>query len=397
VNEILSPKDEYTEGDIVVDTHYADLVLELLEDEVLRPDVTVTATASDDNLDLSLITLDGARDHADRTGRLTEGAEIQAVLATLREILAAKYAGWEPEMDGNPWMTGVVGFGHTRPMAKGVLMGVDPPPWASGLTGTDGAGVRIAVLDTGLAKHPVLDGHARPAADYWSPTATPVPAWQGHGTFVSGLIAQAAPGCDIVVHQVLHGQGRATTWQTAVALGKLAEGQDPYDIVNLSLGCRIGGTNGPLALRRAVALHEGRSLLVAAAGNHGQSGRPLLPVWPAALPGVVAVGSTRRGDGPAMAHLSPITPLAPWLDCCAVGEEVVSTFVGGPVLTESGTIDDAGFASWSGTSFAAARVSGLVAAAMAHREPAAEALERLLDDPRSGIDRFDRRTARHAG
>lgn len=395
MTDILIPSDDYTIGDLVVDKPHVDLVLEQL-DRVLKPTVTVERTAEDADLDLCLITLAGVPEFAASKGQVEEGAAITAVLDELRRAFADEYGGWQPEMEGNARVTGVVGFGHTKPMQGGELTSVGPPPWSTGLTGSDGAGVRVAVLDTGLYAHEVLDGHATAApGSLLALEPGPLPAWKGHATFVAGVIAQAAPGCAIVVHEVLDDDGRATIWETAVALAKLAKDPAPYDIINLSLGCRVGAATGPLALRRAVSLHQGRSLLVAAAGNHGESAAPILPVWPAALPGVTAVGSTRPGPGPAMEHLSPITPLVPWVDCCAVGERVTSTYLDGKVGTLGTTTEFAKYASWSGTSFAAAAVSGAVAAAMRPGERAAAALERLLREP-SGIEPFDRRTARHA-
>jgi subtilisin family serine protease len=66
--------------------------------------------------------------------------------------------------------------------------------------------------------------------------------------------------------------------------------------------------------------------------------------------------------------VSPFTPKdVPWIDVLVPGEDVVSTFLQGDVHVRDGdgtsiTRSFGGFASWSGTSFAAASVSGAVAA-----------------------------------
>jgi hypothetical protein len=94
-------------------------------------------------------------------------------------------------------------------------------------------------------------------------------------------------------------------------------------------------------------------------------------MWPAALPGVVAVGAMDR-DGIRL----PFSPDAPWVSCQAVGFEVRGAYPGG-------------WAKWTGTSFAAARVTGMVAArTVPGRVSPAEAFELVLDDPDSGVERY---------
>src|SRR5262249_31683491 len=74
------------------------------------------------------------------------------------------------------------------------------PPW--GLRGlrpdlawplTRGAGVRVAVIDSGVSdNHASLRGKVLPGIDYVSPGAGPGPGWcdeNGHGTLIAGIIA----------------------------------------------------------------------------------------------------------------------------------------------------------------------------------------------------------------
>jgi subtilisin family serine protease len=93
-------------------------------------------------------------------------------------------------------------------------------------------------------------------------------------------------------------------------------------------------------------------VLVAAAGNHRNSADPQLPgnttAYPAGLPEVTAVGGLGPNREPA--EFSPRPQTAPWLD------------VARPAVGVRSTYRENGYARWSGTSFAAARFAGELAA-----------------------------------
>ncbi|SNS67140.1 Subtilase family protein [Asanoa hainanensis] len=386
----LEPSDDYTAGDLVVDHPHRELVKKRIRDLGLD----VTEVADSEALGLSRLHLEGVPAFGASKGLPADDvAAIELVIDELRQAFAADFGGWVPEMAPDPTMTGIVGYPHTKPMAFTTDLMPAPASQAPIADSTVGAGVRVAVLDTGLVDHPALKGHATEAPGGADAANDPVEAWAGHATFVAGLIAQRAPGCEIVVHKVLNAHGRATNWETAVALAKLADDPEGYAVVNLSLGCRLGGPNGPLALRRAVARHGRHTLLVAAAGNHGGSDKPTVPAWPAAFPGVIAVGATNlAGD------LAQITPELPWVDCVAHGSGVTSTYLTDVTLTiDDKVLDFTGYATWSGTSFAAANVSGAVAAALRPGERPADTLARLLGDPASDVRPFPLSAAGHAG
>ncbi|MEV4534132.1 S8/S53 family peptidase [Asanoa sp. NPDC049518] len=389
MTDFLPPSDDYSAGDLVVDHQHRELVKNRIRD--IRPLLDVTEVAHSEALGLSRLHLEGVGAFGASKGLAEhDAAAIELVIDELRRGFAAEFGGWVPEMAPDPTVTGIVGYPHTKPMF--FTTDLTPAPAVPIADSTLGAGVRVAVLDTGLVDHPALKGHVTESPGGASDGQDPVEAWAGHATFVSGLIAQRAPGCEIVVHRVLGANGRATNWDTAIALAELADDPHGYTVVNLSLGCRLGGPDGPLALRRAVTRHGRRTLLVAAAGNHGASAKPTTPVWPAAFPGVIAVGATTFDQ-----DLAEITPRLPWVDCVAHGSGVTSTYLTDVSLTIDGTtMDFTGYATWSGTSFAAANVSGAVAAALRSGERPAETLERLLSDPDSGVTRFALPAAGHA-
>ena len=215
-----------------------------------------------------------------------------------------------------------------------------------------GAGIRVGVVDTKLTEHPWFAGAVVAAAgDIWStgPDRPHTPA-SHHAAFVSGLILKEAPGAQVYLNGALDVNAHADSWRIATTMAELND--DGIDVLNLSLGCATEDGKPPLVLEAALNALGPETLVVAAAGNHGDlgGGQGIAACWPAACDGVIAVGALDTKNE--KASFSPDTP---WIDALAPGVNVLSTFTDrrGPA-----------FATWSGTSFAAATVSGAIAAAM---------------------------------
>jgi subtilisin family serine protease len=265
-----------------------------------------------------------------------------------------------------------------------------------------GEGMGVGILDTGIvgacgdvAAHANLagrffvckgsDDEDRPAV----PNGTYLARQGGHGTFVAGLVRKIAPAARIGVRRVLSPSGEGDVEQLLDGIvdlrTKAAEEDVRLDVLNLSLGGYCRRDRPPATLAEALRpLMAGGTVVVAAAGNNA-SWRPF---YPAALPDVVGVGAL-DGRGPAS-----FTNYGPWVDACAPGVNVVSTFFDEshadvarvqiephPWSTTPIPARFPGFARWSGTSFAAPAVAGaIVAAAWAWGVPAAEAARRLVED-----------------
>ncbi|MCK2217708.1 S8/S53 family peptidase [Actinomadura sp. ATCC 31491] len=219
--------------------------------------------------------------------------------------------------------------------------------------------VTVAVLDTGVAEHPWWSGaewYARVAPE----DADAAEGQQaGHGTFIAGLLARLAPGATLRVRRVLDGDGVGDEAGVIRALHRMRE--RPPDVLNLSFGGHTFDDRPPRLLHDAIAAMTD-TVTVACAGNTASD----RPFWPAALPGVVGVAALDAGQR----RRAVYSGYGTWVDACARGDWLESSY---PDTGEFG-----GYAAWSGTSFAAALVSGTIAGEAAGR-PAKDVLKELLD------------------
>jgi hypothetical protein len=151
-----------------------------------------------------------------------------------------------------------------------------------------GAGVRIAVLDTGVASHPSFSSHAI-SWTHLVDLPTDVSAQNGHGTAVASLIIGSnaltpgvAPGAEIVSIRIANDLGQSDSF--LLAKGIIAAADAGVDLINISMG-----SFGDSALvRNAIEYARAAgSLIVAAAGNNGIE----RVTYPAANAGVIAVGA----------------------------------------------------------------------------------------------------------
>lgn len=250
--------------------------------------------------------------------------------------------------------------------------------------GTGARRVVVGVLDTGIDKHPWFHNRdwykactAGEHEDLSGDKDWELDSEAGHGTFVAGLIMQRAPHAYLRVERVLSPDGIADDYRVLHGLHRIAAraaaDADRLDILNLSLGCFTFDDKPSPVVAEAVAALARTTVIVAAAGNDGTD----RPFWPAALKDVVAVAALAKEDGPEGPERASFSNYGWWVDASAPGEDVKSTF-----LTHG--VEDGeqfhGYASWSGTSFAAPYVAGSIAALMSAKDMSArDALGELLD------------------
>lgn len=228
-----------------------------------------------------------------------------------------------------------------------------------------GSGVVVAVVDSGAdTTHPDLADNLVAGVDVvGAGVRTTVSDGNGHGTHVSGTVAAvthngvgvagAAPLAKVMPVKVLNSSGSGYT--DDVAEGVVYAVDHGAQVINLSLG----STSYNTVLAQAVSYARAQGVVVvAAAGNSRGSGSPVM--YPAALPGVIAVAATDASDNDAS-----FSNVGSYVDIAAPGVSIRSTVPGG------------GYASWSGTSMASPHVAA-VAALLRAAVPRADDVEDLL-------------------
>ncbi|MEU0567355.1 S8/S53 family peptidase [Nonomuraea sp. NPDC005983] len=375
----------YRLDEIVVDAQHDQLVLDRLK--------SVTAGHDTDPVlgltRLQLVDLGQFPLRADLQTRLTgEPSVLDRVLFQLREEFREEHHGWTPTMakvrmyaEGTPYTGG--GAGDPERLAPGER--VEIPARAS----TRGRRVRVGILDCALYRHPQLDKRYLTDSAAFEQPADPPPATLGHAVYLSGIVLQRAPGVELVVRQALDGSNQVDSWTLARTM---AEFSHDVDILLTSLGGATWDDQPPFVLERAEARLG--CLHVASAGNWGnltQAASYPSPtrestIFPAALPGVIAVGALDEAGERAAYSQS-----GPWVDLMAPGRHDGLFLEHARLLRrdETGVLrpgDPVGFdgvTRWEGTSAAAAYVAGGIAAVALERgvtiQEAAEAL--LSGDP----------------
>ena len=189
----------------------------------------------------------------------------------------------------------------------------------------------------------------------------------GHGTFIAGIVRQICPDAEIETRGVLSSFGDGDVEMLLMRLATVPKISGPFDLVVLSLGGYMSEADAQL-FGDELSVVLGDALAIAAAGNQATS----RPYYPAALPGVVAVGGLGE-DGRAW-----FSNFGGWVDACAPAIDVISTF-----FAEADEPDGPqfrGWARWSGTSFAAPKVAAALAQEMVLTgSTAADAWRRLSD------------------
>jgi len=211
---------------------------------------------------------------------------------------------------------------------------------------TNGSGVVVAVVDTGVAAgHPDLAGQVLPGYQKWTDSASGIsydttmdPSFDnnGHGTHVAGIIAAlanngvgvagAAPGVKILPVKVLNANGAG--WDADVAFGINWAVAHGANVINLSLG---GASS--TAIRDAIDNAVANNVIVfAAAGNSGSGGAAS---YPGADASAVGVASVAWASG-ALAR-SSFSTTGSYVDLAAPGSGILSTYPLSGYATMSGT------------------------------------------------------------
>lgn len=267
--------------------------------------------------------------------------------------------------------------------AKGLAT---PEAWKT----TQGAGVTVAVIDSGIVKHPDLDANVLPGYDFITEPSiardgngrdsnpTDQGNWEEagvcdadaeasesnwHGTHVAGSIAAimnnkrgivgVAPNSKILPVRALGMCGGydsdiadAMVWAAGGTVEGVPANSNPAKIINLSLG---GEGTCPATYSKAIAeVNKRGAILVVAAGNDGQD---TSKVAPANCGGSIVVGATDQ-EG----KRSDFSNYGKLVDVSAPGSSIMSTVDLGTTVSKG-----AGYTEYDGTSMAAPQVAGVIA------------------------------------
>lgn len=259
--------------------------------------------------------------------------------------------------------------------------------------GATGAGVTVALLDTGISASPDLDGRVLPVTDLTGATSSCVNLsgeptcadGYGHGTFLAGIIAGSgvssdgafagvARDADLVSIKVAGSDGSADVSTVLAGIQWAVSFKDRYDIrvLNLSLGTDSTQSWEVDPLNYAVerAWDAGIAVVVAAS-NRGPAAGTISK--PGDDPWVITVGATddrgtvRLGDDrlPDFSSRGPAAEGVAKPDVVAPGAHLVSLRAVGSVIDEEfPNYIDGTYRQGSGTSMATAVVSGVAAAVL---------------------------------
>ena len=234
-----------------------------------------------------------------------------------------------------------------RPSPAAVRLTAEP--WAQRILGfssvwdlTQGAGVTVAVVDSGVDFSPQLAGRVTAIHLAGSSDQDCV----GHGTSVAAIVAGArepgtpfagvAPRARILSVKVNAGpMGNTATLaqgiRDAATLGA--------EVINVSV------SSGPTPeLRGAVRYAQAHDCVIVAAAGNDIPGQRRAPSYPASYPGVISVGAVTSAN-----ELAPFSGLFSRTAVTAPGEEIASAWPGG---YQTGL---------DGSAYAAAFVSGVAA------------------------------------
>ena len=251
-------------------------------------------------------------------------------------------------------------------------------PEGQALASRLGAGVKVAVIDTGIdLRHPAFAGKLAPSSEWKDyvdgdnyPQEVPGSNY-GHGTGVADIIVQVAPNVTILPIRVLGPDGAGDTTDVVAAIDyAVSRGAQ---VINLSLGTDTKEKALEELVKYAL---KADVTVVASAGNNGRES----VMFPASYKdATIGVGSVNRYD-----ELSTFSAYGKDLSLTAPGESIYTA------------APDQSVGYWSGTSFSAPIVSGAAALALGERATYPKMKPKDISKELSGASRDVRGRGRNA-
>lgn len=301
-----------------------------------------------------------AEEKAKLKGEISAQAETNSTLSA-PEVMASSLSVWGGGVDlwGGGWNTWAGGWntwagGSTIPALPGenrhAWMRITLPQ-AFALSKNYGAGMKVAVIDTGLdTAHPMFSGRLASSSEWkdfvgndTNPQEVSGGNAYGHGTAVAGLILQIAPRAKILPIRALRPDGSGDVASVAAAIDWAV--QKNARIINLSLGTNVDVTALKTAVNYATSLGI---YVVASAGNEGSTNSITYPAAYATTVTnekyLISVGSTQGNSS-----MSTFSNRSAALEIAAPGENMYTAYPGSQIVSATGT------------SFAAPLICGMIA------------------------------------
>jgi len=257
--------------------------------------------------------------------------------------------------------------------------------WAQ--TGTKGAGIGVAVLDTGVSDVGDLAGRVMHGPDFSGENNNAVDSF-GHGTVMAGIIAGSgvanglsprtgvAPGVNVIAVKAAGRNGATDISTILTAMTWIGAFKDTYNIRVLNLSWGVPSTQDPVIDPLNFAVEKLWTMgitVVAAAGNSGPNAGTILK--PGDDPLVVTVGayddhgnaSLSDDSVPAWSSQGPTAQGRMKPDLVAPGRTLIATRAPGSAIEQANpqALVGSAYIKGSGTSEATAVTSGAAALLLA--------------------------------